>query len=74
MIRIDECKESSLSGLYIQMRGTYRELNIVGPEKAKEIAAQNGYDPEGRNDSGYPAIRGEVYTKGFWFFDKRQII
>jgi hypothetical protein len=75
MIKIKECRESnptnSLSGLYVQLLGSYNELSILGPDKAKELANEKGFNPSGKTDMGYPVSYGlNTYTKSFWFFDR----
>lgn len=75
MIQVRECREAhpynSLSGLYIQLHGTYRELFTLGVDKAKELAKQHGFNPDGRADSGSPVVHGlDTYTKAYWFFEK----
>lgn len=76
MIKVRECTVAhhidSLDGLYVRMTGTYDELSILGKDKAKMVAKENGFNPEGKVTSGYPvSYNANTYTKAYWFFDKR---
>lgn len=75
MIQIRECRIArpinSLSGLYVQLKGTYQELSTTGKDKAKQLANKEGFDPNGRAEDGFPVSFGlDTYTKAYWFFDK----